>query len=1698
MLPSVAHQPLQFLPHRHTQSLYSPDISYDLHGHNIHTFQDDLQLSQYGQSSLLRGSRTHFSRPIQRPDIHRLPDGRLHGTSASLEHTLRRKTPNGTLAAGYDATPGDKSIQQPATKHILVSSLDNSQILPQSGLSLDPLQHFKPVEPLPLSQHQNFPPAFKQDANRINTVHNGIPQELPNTNWIGSLNHPQSSIDSVLNQTDGLSAGQRYNYWQNLPTVPTVLASSFQPGLGVPDSAAATQYGQYWPAGPYMPPYRPSAFGETRYQSTPSIGQHSLHNNNRFADPQSLFNRQSLPPSELLAPGFSWNPLPAQSSINGHQQQQVYAHDLSRPQQHYAPSHIPQKAPDQIWDQHQLQYGPSLPANHDVHPLDSVDPLRWQQPAYSSLPSSTPETARSPRNSEFKEKTLSWAHSVYVDLLASLHNARKKASQGGIDAHSREALKPSIYPKPPRQPMSDFSHLHNMARKPRNHDPHVQPISMHPQRSHSMHLDPSMGGFFDAKRHPAHRPFPSIDGSAQHNQLRHVNQPFDQRMSTDMSMNGYRTIRRSHGASMSRLFSPTHEAMSISEKAVSALEMLATLCKESGWTWVDGMLVGGCLAYGLGDYNRAMRWYNRVINQDASHVEAISNLAASLLALERREEALQQWLRAIKLRPSYFDAVEHLIGLLCSSQRGKEAVNIVQYVENALRLPPSGDYFKSNRGCDHSDTESEDRESSVSTIESADKMAFDYADSVQSPLAFTRRGSDQSTPGFGSSGYAIPGADNGRILGLIHAKGNMLYALGDNAAAAGAFEEAILISTSKRRGMKSLIRHILSSFGDEDRHGLPTTRQYDSKETVLLFPDKALQTAKLVFHPHGTLPGLQYLPEGLAKRAAISTTSNSLLSLAKIYQDGMSSASPNGTLRSTPGVRDILALYYLSLSLQPSPSTANNVGILLAGIQGTAAKSIRTAGEYQIPEIPGVSPGSGIALALAYYNYGLTLDSRHAHLYTNLGSLLKDIGQLPAAIKMYEQAVQCDSKFDIALANLANAVKDSGRINDAIGYYRRAVNANPDFAEAVCGLANALNSVCNWGGRGGISPRRGIRDLWHVDDQGRLRDAKEMAVDTGWIKRVVDIVDKQLKDGELWGCGTLQNLTPDQLCSALMSPSSNSRDAMSRRKTLNSILRSWSGKKWEGSRTVRLIERMVKYIGWQWYQDRYVHHREYPASRYSRPHFPGALAPPSAPTVLPFHTFTCPLSAKQIRHISQRNGLRISCSTLRSPWLPATVYQPPPPPNPQIIVGYVSSDFNNHPLAHLMQSVFGLHNPSRVKAICYATSASDNSIHRQQIQREAPVFRDVSSWSVDRLVDQIVRDGVHILVNLNGYTRGARNEVFAARPAPIHMSFMGFAGSLGAEWSDYILADELSIPPSTLAPRGQTPRIEDRLYDADHNEEADDWIYNEKIVYTKHTFFCCDHRQSAPDARGPRLTWEEEQANRWKMRKELFPDLKDDTVILGNFNQLYKIEPTTFRTWLRILAGIPNAILWLLRFPDVGEQNLRQTAKAWAGEATASRIIFTDVAPKHAHISRARICDLFLDTPECNAHTTAADVLWSGTPLLTFPRYKYKMCSRMASSILTSALPQTEDGKQAARQLISSSEAEYEQTAIELGLGMKYELGNNQGRASGRLFELRKMLYLNRWESKLFDTRRWVNDLEEAYEKVWANWVQGEEKDIWL
>lgn len=620
-------------------------------------------------------------------------------------------------------------------------------------------------------------------------------------------------------------------------------------------------------------------------------------------------------------------------------------------------------------------------------------------------------------------------------------------------------------------------------------------------------------------------------------------------------------------------------------------------------------------------------------------------------------------MRSIAIRPSYFEAVERLIGLLCEGKRCREAVDIIDSVEKALRLPAtedSQDLLDDNA----------DRDSSASL--STSSVTLDYEDEdiiFQSPES---RIGLSSTDAFGSSGYAVPSHDNGRILALVHAKGNMLYTLGEVDRASQAFEDAVLISAGRTfHGIQGLISRIIRVLSQTQILPPPPG-------PLLLPPDRAAQTAHLVFATHGDLPGLLHVPEGPAKKAAISTTSNSLLSLAKIFQDGMSNNNSPGRVSRTPiGVGDILALYYLSMSLQQSPSTANNVGILLASVP--SPNPPRAVLEES--DIPGVIAGSGIALALAYYNYGLKLDHNHAHLYTNLGSLLKDIGHLDAAIRMYERAVNCDSKFDIALANLANAVKDTGRTSDAIQYYKRAVASSPDFAEAVCGLANALNSVCDWAGRGGVLLDDGKQDRWHVNDSGMIMAYRKEG--SGWMKRVVDIVARQLIEGSSWGRGALQGPNLIDFLQQVELADTGSKWAQQKAKDMESTIVKWVNQPWEGARILRLIERAIKRALHRWYHDKYITRTERQLDAYQRPRIPGSLAVPSAPTVLPFHTFTCPLSAKDIRMISQRNALRISCSTLRSPWMQGPVFAPPPPPAPHLNIGYVSSDFNNHPLAHL-------------------------------------------------------------------------------------------------------------------------------------------------------------------------------------------------------------------------------------------------------------------------------------------------------------------------------------------------------------------------------------------------------------------------------
>ncbi|RYG68568.1 hypothetical protein EON64_04875, partial [archaeon] len=352
----------------------------------------------------------------------------------------------------------------------------------------------------------------------------------------------------------------------------------------------------------------------------------------------------------------------------------------------------------------------------------------------------------------------------------------------------------------------------------------------------------------------------------------------------------------------------------------------------------------------------------------------------------------------------------------------------------------------------------------------------------------------------------------------------------------------------------------------------------------------------------------------------------------------------------------------------------------------------------------------------------------------------------------------------------------------------------------------------------------------------------------------------------------------------------------------------------------------------------------------------------TVPCVQPFHSLVYPLSLQEMlgiaRRYAHRARLGVALCELNFKYRAKSR-------SSRLRIGYVSSDFNNHPLAHLIQSLFVAHDTSKCEVFCYALSKPDGSMYRLRIEQEAEHFVDVSGMHAGEVAQLINSDNIHILIDLNGYTKGARTEIFALRPAPIQVSFMGFCGTMGADYIHYLVADNIVVPKQLRS------------------------FYQEKMLSMPHCYFLNDHRQACGELILPEVL-ETHGISRQRY------GISEDKFVFCCFNQLYKIDPAIFMVWMRILKRVSNSVLWLLRFPTAGEANILREARAHG--VREDQIIFSDVAPRDEHIMRGYLADLFLDTPACNAHTTACDILWSGTPLITMAGEK--MASRVAASIL--------------------------------------------------------------------------------------------------
>ena len=334
----------------------------------------------------------------------------------------------------------------------------------------------------------------------------------------------------------------------------------------------------------------------------------------------------------------------------------------------------------------------------------------------------------------------------------------------------------------------------------------------------------------------------------------------------------------------------------------------------------------------------------------------------------------------------------------------------------------------------------------------------------------------------------------------------------------------------------------------------------------------------------------------------------------------------------------------------------------------------------------------------------------------------------------------------------------------------------------------------------------------------------------------------------------------------------------------------------------------------------------------------------------------------------------------------------------RIRIGYFSADFRTHPVAHLMAGLFEHHGKTRFEISAFSYGPNDASDLRDRIKAAVENFSDVRAMTDEEVALFIREREIDLLVDLTGLTQYNRFSVLSRRVAPVQINFLGYAGTTGADWMDYIIADRTIIPEEHFQ------------------------FYSEKVVWLPDTYQANDDKRPI--------------SQRLPTRTEC--KLPEAAFVFCCFNGTYKIAPEIFAVWMKLLGAVEGSVLWLLETNPTATQNLRNEAKARG--ISPERLIFAPKMPLADHLSRHRLADLFLDTLPYNAHTTASDALWAGLPLVTCPGETF--AGRVAASLLKAV---------GLSELITTSLADYEALALKLArepsllASFKAKLARNRG-----------------------------------------------------
>ena len=375
-------------------------------------------------------------------------------------------------------------------------------------------------------------------------------------------------------------------------------------------------------------------------------------------------------------------------------------------------------------------------------------------------------------------------------------------------------------------------------------------------------------------------------------------------------------------------------------------------------------------------------------------------------------------------------------------------------------------------------------------------------------------------------------------------------------------------------------------------------------------------------------------------------------------------------------------------------------------------------------------------------------------------------------------------------------------------------------------------------------------------------------------------------------------------------------------------------------------------------------------------------------------------------------------------------------------IAYLSGDFYQHAVSLLAVELFEIHDRSRFEVIGISFGPDDRSEHRRRLIDAFDEFHDVQTRNHRDIADLIRNRGCDIAVDITGYTQHSRSQLLGLRPAPVQVNYLGYPGTMGADYIDYVIADPITLPSD------QQP------------------FYSERIVHVPDCYQVNDRKRPMP---GP-LPYPPPQAGEGRAggpSARRAAGLPEHGFVFCCFNHSLKITQPVFEVWMRLLGKVPGSVLWLLGDHAAAERNLRREAQERGIDP--ARLAFAARVDLEAHLARHQLADLFLDTLPYNAHTPASDALWTGLPLVTCRGRAF--AGRVAASLLNAV---------GVPELVTTSLADYEALALRLADD------------PALLATIRTKLAENRNTYALFDTERFRRHIEAAYSRMWEICQRGE------